>query len=380
MGLNIYASTITEMPESLYDVLGVGRQADVNEIKSAYKKLAVKNHPDKGGNEETFKKISRAHEILSDDNRRAIYDQTGSEDGEGMPQGMPFGFGGMPFDMASMFGGMFGGGMPQQQQRRQKAPPKVHEMPISLFDFYHGKKVTMKFERQRFCTGCKGEGSEGYEKCGECGGSGTKQSVMMIGPGMHAVTRGPCMTCGGLGKRATKSCGVCQGKKFQLQEKKLEIVIEPGMKPNDQRTFPCECSDQHEYVEAGDVHIIFQAADEDSGFTRVNDDLHIGVEVGLADALLGCRKTVKGHPAHLEGFEVTLHAGVQNGETVTIVEEGMPRRGAQGAKGRGNLNVLVTVKVSQEEKDLLVKPDSVEALRKIFITGDALTHDIKEQS
>jgi len=361
------------MPESLYDILGVGRQADVNEIKSAYKKLAVKHHPDKGGNEETFKKISRAHEVLSDDTRRAIYDQTGSEDGQmnevpfgqgGPFGGMPFGF---PFDMSHMFGGMFQGqGQGQGRQRRGKAPPKVHEMPISLMDFYHGKKVTVQFERQRFCTGCKGDGSEGYETCGECGGSGFKQSVMMIGPGMHAVTKGPCMACQGNGKKSTRQCGTCQGKKFQIQEKKLEVVIEPGMKPGDTIIFPRECSDQHEYTEPGDVHIVFQAADEDSGFMRSGDDLLIGVQIGLRQALLGSEEVVKGHPAHLEGLYVTIPAGVQNGETVVVADEGMPRRGAQGAKGHGSLRVLVTVQVTSAEKEALVKPEAIETLRRLF--------------
>jgi molecular chaperone DnaJ len=151
-----------------------------------------------------------------------------------------------------------------------------------------------------------------------------------------------------------------------VQEKKLEVVIEPGMKPGDTIVFPKECSDQHEYGEAGDVHIVFQVADEDSGFKRSGDDLLISVQIGLRQALLGCTEVVKGHPAHLEGLHVDIPAGVQNGETVVILEEGMPRRGAQGAKGRGSLRVLVNVQVTALEKAAIVKPEAVEALRGLF--------------
>jgi DnaJ family protein A protein 2 len=114
--------------------LGVARGADPDEIKKAYRKQVLIHHPDKGGDPEQFKLVQKAYDILSDDQRRAMYDQTGSEqDVSNEIPFSPFGGGGIPFDLGSMFG-MFGPGMPQPGPKRRggKAPPKLHEMPISL--------------------------------------------------------------------------------------------------------------------------------------------------------------------------------------------------------------------------------------------------------
>jgi DnaJ-class molecular chaperone len=140
--------TEKEGMKSLYDVLGVPKDAGADVIRAAYRKLALKHHPDKGGDPEKFKEISKANEVLSDEGRRKMYDMTGSTDEEGAPGGggngggpgggMPFPF---PFDLGAMFGGMFGGGggfggVPgggrgggQQGRRRPKDPPKVQEIP-----------------------------------------------------------------------------------------------------------------------------------------------------------------------------------------------------------------------------------------------------------
>jgi DnaJ family protein A protein 2 len=255
---------------SLYDTLGVQRNADADELKKAYRKLVLVNHPDKGGDPEKFKQIQKAYEVLGDDSRRAMYDQTGSDQdvsegipfGGGMPfpfgGGVPFGGGGVPFDIGNLFG-MFGPGGPGPQPKRRgaKASPKVHEMPISLWDYYHGKTVKIQFERQKFCGPCKGEGAEAYSTCAGCGGSGTRQQIIMMGP-MQAVTRGPCGDCNAEGRRVSVMCKACSGKKFVSQEKILEVVITPGMRPKELIAFERECSDQHEYAEAGVVHIVLQ--------------------------------------------------------------------------------------------------------------------------
>ena len=142
--------------KDLYKVLGLERGVDKEEIRRAYKRMSMKHHPDKGGQEDDFKAISRAHDVLSDDRKRQVYDMTGNVEGEGGDGGgggghpfggMPFGQGGpgggFPFDFGSIFG-MFGaggaaGGAPSGPRvRRAKAPPKVHEIPLTLGDFYNG--------------------------------------------------------------------------------------------------------------------------------------------------------------------------------------------------------------------------------------------------
>jgi DnaJ family protein A protein 2 len=353
---------------SLYDTLGVSRGANDTEIKKAYRKLAVEHHPDKGGDAEKFKEVQKAYEILSDDQKRSIYDQTGREMNDavqdhsdgipfgGSPFGMPFG---MPFDMGQMFGGMFGPrhGPPQKQQ---KAPPKIHELPLSLWDYYHGKQIRIQFERQKFCQGCKGSGAASYESCGGCGGSGMKQQMMMMGPGMNVLMRGPCDACSGEGKRVASACKTCSGKKTVTQEKALDIKIEPGMRPGEVLKFVNECSDQVEYLEPGDVHIHLQEADEAVRFKRIGaDDLQVTTQIGLKDALLGCEEKFETHPAHPQGLVLEIPVGVQNGDVIYIEGEGMPRKG-----GRGRLHLTVQVVASAAEKELLVKGRS--ALEGVF--------------
>lgn len=355
---------------SLYETLGIQRSADANEIKKAYRKLAMEHHPDKGGDTEKFKEIQKANEILSDERRRSIYDQTGQETNEAAMQdfsdgipfggGMPFNMGGgIPFDIGNLFG-MFGGGGPRggpKQPPAPKGPPKVHEIPLSLADFFHGKDLHIKFERQKFCEGCKGSGAERYESCGGCNGSGVKTQMMMMGPGMMAQMQRPCEECSGGGKRVATACGSCGGKKFKAQEKSLTAKITPGMRPGEILIFSKECSDQAEYVEPGDVHINLQEADEEIRFRRVpgTDDLQATIQISLKGSLLGCTELLLTHPAHPSGLLVTIPAGTQNGEVLHIVKEGMPQKSG----GRGALHVTVMVTVTAAERALLKEKSGV---------------------
>ena len=375
------------MPASLYEILGVEKGVDGDAIRSAYRKAALKHHPDKGGDPEKFKEITRAYEVLSDDGRRRIYDITGSEEdidvrgdgrgfGPGMPgPGMPFPF---QFDLGSVFG-MFSGGMSgvprrEPQRRPGKPSPKLHEMPISLHDFYHGKKIQVKFERQRFCGGCKGSGAESWEACQACGGSGHQQHILSMGPGMQTIMRAPCGTCETKGKKVSKVCPICSGKKMLTHERKMEICIEPGMSPGENLIYPSECSDTDEYAEAGDLHIILLDADADEGESGKvkraqgtpggTSDLYVEITVGLADSLLGCTETIHGHPGHPQGLVVEIPAGIQNMGLVTVAGEGMPVRRNGVASGKGNFYVRVYVKVTDSEKDVLRR--HAEALRGVF--------------
>lgn len=356
---------------SLYDTLGVPRTADAAEIKRAYRKMALEHHPDKSGDAEKFKQIQHAYEILSDDRKRAVYDQTGEESNEAMQDfsdGIPFGGGmpfhmganpfggrGVPFDIGNLFG-MFGprgpGAQRQGPQQQGKAPPKVHEVAISLADFYHGKEFTIKFERQKFCEGCKGSGAEKMDACAGCNGSGTKTQMVMMGPGMMAQMQRPCEDCGTTGKRVSVACGPCGGKKFKAQEKTLTAKIVPGMRPGETLIFPKECSDQPEFSEPGDVHIMLQEADEAIQFRRVRDtdDLQTVLQISLKGALLGCTERVQTHPAHPDGLAIVVPAGTQNGEVLRITGEGL----RQKSGGRGALHVTVMITVTGAERAVLV--------------------------
>jgi DnaJ-class molecular chaperone len=344
-------------PDDLYGVLEISKGSSLEDVRKAYLKLSRKAHPDKGGSEEHFKAIQRAYAVLGDEQKKQMYDAHGIIDGEGghdMGGGNPFG-GGFPFDIGSLFG-MFGaggpnGGMPSGPRvRRAKAPPKIHEIPLSLHDFYKGRSISINFERQRFCDGCKGQGCMNFSSCDRCGGRGMVEQVVMMGPGMQMMSRGPCQACSGEGRKPGTPCGTCHGKKFINQEKTLHIRIEPGMKPGETLIFPKECSDNHDYVEAGDVHIILQEADEQLSLKREGDALHVNVHINLAESLLGKTITIQDHPGYPAGLEVDIPAGFTNGNVYHVDEKGMPKKGTPNF---GKLQVHIHIQVSDDEKEKL---------------------------
>lgn len=360
--------------ENLYDILGISKEADDNEIRKQYKKLCLTHHPDKGGNSENFQKIQKAYEILSDGSKRSLYDQTGmTEESEmgGMPGGMDIGsmfanmFGGNMGSMGSM-GSMFGmpsmPGMPGMR-KRTKPHPKIHEISVSLNDFYHGKQIKLQFERNKFCVGCNGEGFTSFNNCNSCNGNGYIEQMAMLGPGMYATTRGPCNTCNGQGKKGKNVCNKCNNKRFFKEEKSLDIHIEPGMKAGDNIVFSNECSDDIQYKEAGDVHIIFQEADENIPMVRKGDDLYCSCVITFTESILGTTYVLKNHPKYQNGFKINIPKGILNNETIIISNEGMPVRG-RSSKQFGNIHLKVEINISQNEKTIL--KDNEDQLKNIF--------------
>jgi DnaJ homolog subfamily A member 2 len=334
-------------------------------IKKAYRRASLMHHPDKGGDPEKFKQIQHAYEVLSDDKRKAHYDMTGSDaEVQEIPQGgMPFPggmHGGMPFhfDMGNLFGNMFGQGQGQPPKRKaQKGPPKVHEISLSLEDFYKGREIKLQFQRDQFCGTCKGEGTERYEQCGGCGGSGARQTVVTMGGGMQAMMRGPCPECSGQGKKPAGVCSDCKGLKFKIQERVLFARIIPGMRPGDTLVFPGECSDSHNFVEAGDVQIKLQDADTEGRLYRLTgDNLAIKVGITLFQSLTGYKETIQGHPG-FDTLDLVLEPGVQNGDMVVMEGKGLPRKDG----GHGALHILVSVTATAAEKAALIEKKDVVA-------------------
>lgn len=362
--------------DNLYEIMGVSKSADENEIRKAYKKLCLTNHPDKGGSAEEFQKIQKAYEILSDESKRSMYDQTGMTDENDMAQGGMHGgvdlgsmfanmFGGMQ-GMGGMFGGMGMPGMGVNRGKRGKPLPKIHEIPVCLNDFYHGKHLKLQFERSKFCSGCKGEGYSSFTSCGSCKGSGVVEQMAMIGPGMFATSRGPCTVCSGNGKMGTKSCDKCKGNKFFKEEKSLDIFIKPGMKAGDKIVFSNECSDDIQFKEPGDVHIIFQEADETIPMTRKGNDLYTSHVISFSESIIGTSYILKNHPKYPNGFTIKIPKGILNNETIIISNEGMPIKGH--IKQFGNLHVKIDIKISQKEKTILQEKE--DELKSIFTSSD----------
>ena len=362
------------MSGDLYQILGVGRDADAKEIKKAYYALAREKHPDKGGDAEEFKQIQHAYDVLSDEGKRRMYDMTGNADGQ-MAEGMggfPFGGGGMPFDLGEMFAGMFpgmmggrggpGGGM-RRAMRKPKGPNKTQEIPLSLWDFYHGKSIRFQLDRHVFCPDCKGDGCTSWKTCSECQGSGFKETMMAIGPGMMAVNRGPCGACGGEGRKGDADCRKCEKKGLIPQATTLTVNIQAGSKVGDILTFEGMCSDQKEYEKSGDVLLRLVEADEELDIRREGTNLVFEARISLAESLLGCKRGVKNHPGFPD-MTVEIPAGTQNSETICVKGKGMS---VSGGVAFGDFLVRVTVKVEEAERKTLENSSAI--LQSLFKTS-----------
>ena len=337
----------------LYSVLGVNRNAETSEIRTAYKQLAKEHHPDKGGDPEKFKELSQAHEVLSDEKRRKMYDMTGSiNEGGGGPGGPggPFA-GGMPFPMSEMFGGMFGGMFPggpmghmggNNRRREGKSPGKSQDIPLRISDYYSGRHLSVKLGRQVFCGGCKGSGAESTETCPECQGQGQVRQLVQMGP-IQMISHGPCNMCRGKGQKTIGQCNECQGRGLLPEEKALEINIEPGMMSGNTIVFPGMCSDSQGYSEPGDVTVVLREADEEGdsrGWVREGTRLKTSITVNLTEALIGTVKVLKGHPGFPNGVPIEIPAGVQSMWSGTMPGLGMPIRGTPKF-GEAFISVLV---------------------------------------
>ena len=362
------------MERDLYEVLGVSKGAETSEIRTAYKQLAKEHHPDKGGDPEKFKELSQAHEVLSDEGRRKMYDMTGSvsEQGPG-GGGNPFGPGGMPFPMSEMFGGMFGGmfpGGPGPGRRREgKAPGKTQDLPLRISDYYKGRSLSVKLGRHSFCKQCKGSGAASTMPCQDCGGQGQVRQLVQMGP-IQMISQGPCHPCQGKGQRNLGTCNDCQGRGLQPDEKALEIKIEPGMMSGNTVVFTGMCSDSQGYTEPGDVTIVLREADEEGdarGWVREGNRLKTSITLNLTEALLGTTKVLKGHPGFPNGVPVEIPAGVQNMWTGTIPTLGMPVRGTPKF-GEAYISVLV-IPTAEETAAL---SDKAKLLEIIFPDGPIL--------
>ncbi|EAU88114.1 chaperone dnaJ 3 [Coprinopsis cinerea okayama7 len=310
-----------------YDLLEVSPDASESELKKAYRKRALRLHPDKGGDPELFKEVTHAYEVLSDPQKRAIYDQRGeaglSEQGGG--------FGGMdPQDLFSQLfgggGGFFGGGPGGRGgggPRRTK--DLVHRVHVTLEDLYKGKVTKLALTRNVICKKCKGKGGKegAVRTCTTCSGRGVKVTLRQMGPMIQQI-QSPCDECNGTGEMINPRdrCTDCKGKKTMPEKKFLEVHIDKGMKNGQTVTFHGE-SDQSPGAETGDVIIVIEEKPHDR-FKRQENDLITSVEIDLLTALAGGQFAIK----HLDdrALIVTLIPGevIKNGDLKVISGQGMP--------------------------------------------------------
>lgn len=337
-----------------YEVLGVGKTANDREISRAYRQLAIKYHPDSNpGDEEAtgmFKEAAEAYEVLSDPEKRAIYDQYGHA---GVQQGAGGGAGFSDvediFDaFGDMFGGMFGGG------RRRRGPRKGGridvEVKLDLEEAARGVSKTISFDRAQLCGSCRGSGSRpgsSPKTCQRCGGQG--QVVQSAGILRVQTT---CQACGGQGKVVSDPCTDCRAQGYVNKPVKLDVTIPAGVDDGMQVRLTGEGQPSPDGGPNGDCYC-FISLRKHPLFERDGSDLYVQIPIMFTQAALGAQIEIP----TLEGPDtLDIPAGTQSGEVFRLGRKGMP----DPRTGRvGNLMVRVFVevpkKLSDEQEKLLRK-------------------------
>jgi DnaJ family protein A protein 2 len=234
-----------------YDLLGVKKNASTDEIKKAFRKLALKHHPDRGGDKEKFQELNLAHETLTDPEKRQLYDQYGEE---GLQNG-----GGGGADLSDLLGGMFGmGGGRGKPSGPRKGKSVLHPVKTTLADLYNGKQTKVVVNRDRICSKCDGKGGKNgaVATCSGCKGRGMRTVMQMLGPGMYSQSTSPCDECNGSGETINEKdkCKTCEGKKVVKEKKILEVQIDKGAPNGEKYVFHGE-ADEYPDIEPGDVVI-----------------------------------------------------------------------------------------------------------------------------
>lgn len=338
-----------------YEVLGVSKNVDDSSLKSAYRKLAMKHHPDRNPGDEKsekkFKKISEAYEVLSDPEKRSAYDQYGHSAFENNSGGgfsnFSEGFG----SFSDIFEDFFGESSGRGGGRRQvKGEDLKAEIRISLRDAYLGVKKEINFDTLVKCKPCGGSGSENsnsLSKCGTCGGAGKVRSSQ----GFFTVER-TCPSCNGAGQTITDPCSSCRGEGRVRKNRNIEVSIPTGVEEGSQIRLTGEGAVGPNGSTAGDLYLFVSIENHDL-FEREGVNIFCNVPVSMIDASLGGSvevPTVSGGRA-----KVKIPVGTQSGDQLRLTRKGMP---ALRSVSFGDMIITLIVEtptnLTDNQKQLLV--------------------------
>jgi molecular chaperone DnaJ len=351
------------VPTSLYESLGVPKNASQDEIKKAYRKLVRQYHPDKNPGdaaaEARFKELQAAYDILSDPEKRKQYDTFGSANGRPGPGPTNFDFG--DFDLGDIFGGLFGGrgrGGPASEPRGQRGNDVEVEVRVSFEDSLKGLQTTVPVQLELACHTCHGTGAApgtAPKMCPECDGSG----VVATSQGLFALQQ-PCRRCRGMGTIVETPCPTCRGSGRERRTKRYTVRIPAGVKDGTRIRLKGKGEAGYGGAAAGDLYVVTRV-EPSKLYERRNDDLLLDVPVTFDEAALGAEVEI---PTPDGRVSLKVPAGSQDGKLLRVKGRGAPK-----LKGTGRGDLLARLRVTVPGKLSKAQRQALEEFQKASRTN-----------